>query len=77
MTVQPYAVLRAEYADSSYVETNLYEDLGVMAVPFGEAHKTVVDYVRSVLSKWEKADTKSPPISYNVYLMLAANYDDG
>lgn len=77
MTVQPYALLRADYADSSYFETDLYRDRGIITVPFGEAHKSIVDYVRSVLSKWEKTDTKSPPVAYTVYLILTANYDDG
>lgn len=77
MTVQPFASLRADYADSSYFETNLHRERGQIAVPFEDAHKTIADYVRSTLSKWEKTDTKSPPVSYKVYLNFTANYDDG
>lgn len=77
MNVQPFVKLRADYADSSYFETNFYDDCGVTPMPFGEARRTIVDYARSVLSKWEKADTKSPPVAYQVHLGLTANYDDG
>ncbi len=77
MNIEPFASLRADYADSSYFETNLHSDRGQIAVPYKDAHKTIVDYVRSVLSKWEKTDTKSPPVAYKVYLNFTANYDDG
>ena len=77
MNVQPFAALRADYADSSYFETNLHGERGEITVPFEDAHKTIVAYVTSVLSKWEKADTKSAPVAYKVYLNFTANLDDG
>ena len=77
MNVEPFVSLRADYADSSYFETDLHRDRGQIAVPFDDAHQTTVHYVTSILSKWEKANTKSPPVAYKVYLNFRANYDDG
>ena len=77
MNVEPFASLRADYADSSYFETDLHRDRGQIAVPFEDAQQTIVDYVTSILSKWEKSNTKSPPTVYKVYLNFRANYDDG
>lgn len=77
MNVEPFASLRADYADSSYFDTNLHRDRGQTVVPLKEAHKMIVDYVTLVLSKWEKTNTKSPPVTYKVYLNFTANYDDG
>ena len=61
MNVRPYAGLRADYADSSYFETSLHRDRGQLLVSFEDAHTTILDYVTSILSKWEKTNTKSPP----------------
>ena len=36
-----------------------------------------MDYVKSTLSKWEHANTKTPPVSYRVYLIVTALYEDG
>lgn len=77
MNIQPFASLRADYANSSYFETNLHRDRGQISVPYDDAHRTIVDYVTSVLSKWEKADTSSPPVVYMVYLSFTATFDDG
>ena len=77
MKIEPFASLRAEYGDSSYFDTNLHRGRGEIAVPYEDAHKTILDYVTLVLSKWEKTDTKSPPLAYKVYLNFTANYADG
>ena len=77
MTVQPFVSLRVDYADTSYFATDIHRDHGVQAVPFEDAQKTLADYATLVLSKWEKAVTKSRPVSYKVYLAFTANYDDG
>ena len=77
MNIEPFASLRADYADSSYFETDLHRERGLIAVPYKDAYKTIMDYVTSVLSKWERTDTKSPPVAYKVYLNFTANYDDG
>lgn len=77
MNVEPFAALRADYADSSYFETNLHRERGQIAEPLEDAHKTIMAYVTSVLSKWEKADTKSAPVAYKVYLSFTANFEDG
>ena len=77
MNVDTFASLRAEYADSSYFDTNLHRDRGQITVPFEDAHKTIVDYVTATLSKWEKSNTKSPAVAYKVYFSFTANYDDG
>ena len=77
MNVEPFASLRADYADSSYFETDLHRDRGQIQVPFENAHKTIVDFVTSTLSTWEKSNTKSSPVAYKVYLNFTANYDDG
>ncbi|MDE0035669.1 MAG: hypothetical protein OXU75_21385 [Deltaproteobacteria bacterium] len=77
MNVEPFASPRADYADSSYFQTDLHRDRGQIVVPFEAAHKPITDYVTVVLSKWEKTGTKSPPVAYKVYLNFTANYDDG
>ncbi len=43
MNIQPFASLRADYADSSYFETNLHRKRGEIAVPFKDVHKTILD----------------------------------
>lgn len=53
MNVEPFTSLRADYADSSYFETDLHRDRGQITVPFEDAQQTIVDYVTSILSKWE------------------------
>ena len=77
MKVEPFASLRADYADSSYFETDLHRDRDQTLVPFEDAHKTILDYVTLILSKWEKSNTKSPPVAYKVCLNFTANYDGG
>ena len=77
MNIEPFASLRADYGDSSYFETDLHRDRGQVSVPYKDAHETILDYARLVLSKWEKTDTKSAPVAYRIYLNFTANYDDG
>ena len=77
-TFQPYAGVRADYADTSYYETNFHRDKGEMS--FGDvdqAHRAILDYVSTKLNTWATSRTPTKPTSYRVYLSVAATYKDG
>lgn len=46
-------------------------------MPPDTAHEMAVCYVRSTLSRWSKAEIKSPLVAYWIYLSFTALYDDG
>ena len=77
-TFQPYAGVRADYADTSYYEANFHRDKG--EVSFGDvatAHRSILDYVSTKLNGWATSRTPTKPTSYRVYLSVAAVYRDG
>ena len=77
-TFEPFAAVKAVYADSSYYEADMQRDRGTVSLgKVEDAYRTTYNYVNDKLVHWSKSTTPTAPISYKIYLSFNAKYKDG